>query len=223
MRDKVAYSIAMLGAVVMVRNLYLIFMVAPDEASQGMIYRLLYFHVPAWWTAFFAVGLSGVFSLLYLLKMDLRYDSVAASVTEVAVVFLVMGITLGSIWGRIIWGIWWAWDPRLTSALICVLLYSGYLMLRRSIDEPSRRARVSAVFSLFAFLDVPVVWFSIRWWRTQHPQPMQLPTEMWHVLLWNWLGLALLTTALTLIRFDQEEAEHKVRSLRRHSEIFFGA
>jgi len=223
MRDKVVYSVAMLGAVVMVRNLYVIFMIAPDEASQGMIYRLLYFHVPAWWTAFLAVGLSGVFSLLYLLNVDLRYDSLAASVTEVAVVFLVMGITLGSIWGRIIWGIWWAWDPRLTSALICVLLYSGYLMLRRSIDEPTRRARISAVFSLFAFLDVPIVWFSIRWWRTQHPQPMQLPTEMWHILLWNWLGLALLTTALTLIRLDQEEAERKIRSLRRHSEIFLGA
>jgi ABC-type transport system involved in cytochrome c biogenesis permease subunit len=91
MREKVAYSVAMLGAVVMVRILYLIFMVAPDEASQGMIYRLLYFHVPAWWTAFLAVDLSGVFSSLYLLKGDLRYDAIAASVTEVAVVFLVMG------------------------------------------------------------------------------------------------------------------------------------
>jgi len=222
MREKFVYSIAMLGAVVMVRNLYLIFMVAPDEASQGMIYRLLFFHVPAWWTAFLAVGLSGVFSLLYLLKKDLRYDAVAASVTEVAVVFLVMGITLGSIWARIIWGIWWAWDPRLTSALVCVLLYAGYLMLRRSIDEPTRRGRISAVFSLFAFLDVPIVWFSIRWWRTQHPQPMQLPTQMWHVLLWNWLGLLLLTTGLTLIRFDQEEAERKVRSFRYASEMFVG-
>jgi len=212
----------MLGVLVMVRNLYLIFMVAPDEAAQGMIYRLLYFHVSAWWTAFLAVGLSGVFSLVYLLKRDLRYDAVAASVTEVAVVFLVMGITLGSIWGRIIWGIWWAWDPRLTSAMICVLLYSGYLMLRRSIDEPIRRARISAVFSLFAFFDVPIVWFSIRWWRTQHPQPMQLPTQMWRVLLWNWLGLLLLTTALMLIRLDEEEAERKVRSLRHTSEIFVG-
>ena len=218
MRDKVAYSAAIAGAIVMVRNLHLIFMVAPDEASQGMIYRLLYFHVPAWWTAFVAVALSGVFSMLYLIKNNLRYDSIAASVTEVAVAFLIMGITLGSIWGRIIWGIWWTWDPRLTSALICVLLYSGYLMLRRSMDEPTQRARISAVFSLFAFLDVPIVWFSIRWWRTQHPQPMQLPTQMWHVLLWNWLGLALLTGVLTLIRLDQEEGERRVRSLRCQSE-----
>jgi heme exporter protein C len=221
-QERIGYSIALLGAIVMVRNLYLIFMVAPDEASQGMIYRLLYFHVPAWWTAFLAVGLSGVLSVLYLLKGDLRYDALSASVTEVAVVFLVMGITLGSIWGRIIWGIWWAWDPRLTSALICVLLYSGYLMLRRSIDEPTRRARIAAVFSLFAFLDVPIVWFSIRWWRTQHPQPMQLPAQMWRIFLWNWFGFVLLTTALTVIRLDQEEAERRVRSLRRFSGMLAG-
>ena len=222
MRDKVAYSLVTLAAAVMAWNLYLIFMVVPDEASQGMIYRLLYFHVPAWWTAFLAVALSGVFSALYLIKKDLRYDAIAVSVTEVAVVFLIMGITLGSIWARIIWGIWWAWDARLTSALICVLLYSGYLMLRRSIEEPAQRARISAVFSLFAFIDVPIVWFSIRWWRTQHPQPMQLAPEMWRALLWNWLGFALLTAALILIRLNQEEWERSVRSMRRVAESSFG-
>ena len=215
MRDNVVYSLIALAAVVLLRNVYLIFMVVPDEAAQGMIYRLLYFHVPAWWTAFPAVALSGVFSALYLLRKNLRYDAMAVSVTEVAVVFLAMGITLGSIWGRIIWGVWWAWDARLTSALICVLLYSGYLLLRRSIEEPTQRARISAVFSLFAFIDIPIVWFSIRWWRTQHPQPMQLPPEMWHALLWNWLGMALLTAALALIRLDQEEAERKLLSMRR--------
>ncbi|MGA7237002.1 MAG: cytochrome c biogenesis protein CcsA [Bryobacteraceae bacterium] len=222
MRDKVAYTLVALAAAIMVRNLYLIFMVVPDEASQGMIYRLLYFHVPAWWTAFLAVTLSGVFSVLYLIKKDLRYDAIAASTTEVAVAFLAMGITLGSIWGRIIWGIWWTWDARLTSALICVLLYSGYLMLRRSIAEPMQRARLSAVFSVFAFLDVPIVWFSIRWWRTQHPEPMHLPPEMWRALLWNWLGFILLTSALILVRLDQEEADRRIRSMRRVAEISFG-
>lgn len=222
MRDKVVYSLVTLAAVIMVRNVYLIFMVVPDEASQGMIYRLLYFHVPAWWTAFLAVALSGVFSALYLIKKHLRYDAIAVSVTEVAVVFLIMGITLGSIWGRIIWGIWWTWDARLTSALICVLLYSGYLLLRRSMEEPAQRARISAVFSLFAFIDVPIVWFSIRWWRTQHPQPMQLAPEMWNALLWNWLGFALLAAVLTLIRLDQEQGERRLQSMRRSTEISFG-
>jgi heme exporter protein C len=222
MRDKIAHLLVILAAVVLVRNLYLIFMVMPDEASQGMIYRLLYFHVPAWWTAFLAVALSGLSSATYLITRNLRYDAFAVSLTEVAVVFLIMGLALGSIWARIIWGIWWTWDARLTSALICVLLYSGYLMLRRAIEEPTQRARISAVYSLFAFIDVPIVWFSIRWWRTQHPQPMDLPPEMWRTLLWNWLGMALLTAALTLVRFDQEVAERKIRSMRHFEPIAYG-
>jgi heme exporter protein C len=104
MRDKLACTAVTLAA--LVRNLYLIFMLLPDEASQGMIYRLLYFHVPAWWTAFLAVALSAVFSVLYLARRNLAFDAAALAVTEVAVVFLVMGITLGSIWDRIIWGVW---------------------------------------------------------------------------------------------------------------------
>jgi heme exporter protein C len=222
MRDKLVYALAGLGAAVLLRNLYLIFMVVPDEAAQGMIYRLLYFHVPAWWTAFIGVTLSAVFSALYLARKNLRFDAIAASATEVSVVFLTMGITLGSIWGRIIWGVWWAWDARLTSALICVLLYVGYLLLRRSIEEPIERARTSAIFSLFAFVDIPIVWFSIRWWRTQHPQPMELSTEMWHTLLWNWLGMGLLTVALTLIRLDQEEMARKLRALRQVEVVYGG-
>jgi heme exporter protein C len=87
-------------------------------------------------------------------------------------------------------------------------------VLRHSVNDPERRARAAAVYSLFAFLDVPIVWFSIRWWRTQHPQPMQLPPEMWRAFLWNWLGMALLTAALTLIRIDQEEIDRKLASLR---------
>jgi heme exporter protein C len=213
MRDRAAYCVAVLAGALMIRNLYAIFMIVPDEASQGMIYRLLYFHVPAWWTAFPAAGLSGLFSVAYLATSDIRYDALAAAVTEIAVVFLFVGITLGSIWARIIWGVWWAWDARLTSALICVLLYSGYLILRQGVEEPRRRARLSAVFSLFALADIPIVWFSIRWWRTQHPQPMQLPPEMWNALLWNWLEMALLAVVLAFIRIGQEEAGRRLHAL----------
>jgi heme exporter protein C len=86
----------------------------------------------------------------------------------VGLVFLLAGITLGSIWGRVAWGIWGTWDARLTSALICVLLYSAYLVVRNNIDDLTQRARIAAVLSLFAFCDVPIVWYSISWWRTQH-------------------------------------------------------
>jgi heme exporter protein C len=221
-RDKVTYTVAVLGTALLIRNLYAMFLVAPDEAAQGAIYRLLYFHVPAWWTAFLAVGVSAVASAMYLVTKNLRYDALAVAVTEVALTFLIMGMVLGSIWGRIIWGIWWTWDARLTSAFICVLLYAGYVMLRGTIEEPSQRARISAVFSLFAFSDVPIVWFSIRWWRTQHPQPMQLPPDMMTLFLLNWLAMMLLAGALSLIRLDQEEMLRKVRALRQKRQAVFG-
>jgi heme exporter protein C len=132
----------------------------------------------------------------------------------VGLVFLLVGITLGSIWGRVAWGIWWTWDARLTSALICVLLYSAYLVVRNNIDDLTQRARIAAVFSLFAFCDVPIVWYSIRWWRTQHPQPMELPPDMMSVLLQNWLAICLLVIAFVIVRFEQEQAGRKIASLR---------
>ncbi len=96
-----------------------------------------------------------------------------------------------------------------------MLLYSGYLVLRNSIDDPTQRARISAVFNLFAFVDVPIVWYSIRWFRTQHPQPMDLPGDMWRALLWNWLTLILLMIVFILLRLRQEEMRRDVDGLRR--------
>jgi heme exporter protein C len=198
----------------LVWNLRTIFFVLPDEASQGPVYRILFFHVPAWWTAFLAVTLAVIFSVIYLVTRRLKWDALAVAFTEVAVVFLLTGLLLGSIWGRVAWGIWWTWDARLTSSLICVVLYASYLSLRSSIDEPNRRAALAAVFNLFAFSDVPIVWYSIRWWRTQHPQPMELEPAMYAVLLSNWLALILLATALILVRIDQEHLSRGIEALR---------
>lgn len=214
MGTRVAYCCALLGALLLVRNLQTMFLGLPDEISQGAIYRLLFFHVPAWWSAFLAVGVSFLASLAYIATKKLKWDAIAVASTEVGLVFLITGLTLGSIWGRIIWGIWWTWDPRLTSSLALVLLYASYLALRRSIDEPTMRARISGVYSLFCFCDVPIVWFSIRWWRTQHPPPMDLPPDMMKTLLLNWLAMLLLTTALILIRLGQEEALRQLAAMR---------
>ncbi len=111
-------------------------------------------------------------SILFLVTKNFKFDALAVAVTEVGLAFLAGNLITGSIWGRVAWGIWWAWDARLTSALVCWLLYAGYLMLRQAIEEPTQRATFAAVFSIFAFIDVPIVIFSIKWWRTQHPQPV---------------------------------------------------
>src|SRR5438876_1688348 len=215
MREKLMYFLGAVVAILFVRNLYVILTVLPDEANQGAMYRIMFFHIPSWWTAGLALMLSAGTSIAYLRTGKLKYDTISVSVTEVAVVFLFIGLTTGMIWARIIWGIWWTWDARLTSAFVCVLLYGGYLILRNGIAEPTQRAKISAAFNLFAFADVPIVWYSIRFWRTQHPQPMTLPPEMWSALLWNWLTLILLMTIFILLRLRQEEARRDIDGLRR--------
>ena len=120
----------------------------------------------------------------------------------------------GSIWGRIIWGIWWTWDARLTSALVCWLLYAGYLMLRHAIEEPTQRATFAAVFTIFAFIDVPIVIFSIKWLRTQHPQPVfwgggSLPPDWTAIFGWNVLAMMLIGVVFTAVRLRQEESSAK--------------
>jgi len=215
MREKLMYFLGAVVAILFVRNLYVILNVLPDEANQGAMYRIMFFHIPSWWTAGLALMLSAGTSVAYLRTGKLKYDTISVSVTEVAVVFLFIGLTTGMIWARIIWGIWWTWDARLTSAFVCVLLYGGYLILRNGIADPTQRAKISAAFNLFAFADVPIVWYSIRFWRTQHPQPMTLPPDMWSALLWNWLTLILLMTIFILLRLRQEEARRDIDGLRR--------
>jgi heme exporter protein C len=117
--------------------------------------------------------------------------------------------------------VWWAWDPRLTSALICWILYAGYLILRQSLEEPTQRATFAAVYSIFAFTDVPIVYFSIRWWRTIHPQPVffskngSFPADWTFTLVLNIVALFLLYAVLTMVRLRQENTQREIDYLRR--------
>jgi heme exporter protein C len=222
MREKLIYGLGVIAAVLLARDLYSIFMQLPDEASQGMIYRIIFFHVPAAITAMLCSAVACISSVLFLLTKSFKYDAVAVASTEVGLAFLAANLVTGSIWGRIIWGIWWTWDARLTSALVCWLLYAGYLMLRRAIEEPTSRARIAAVFNIFAFVDVPIVIFSIKWWRTQHPQPVfwgggSIDPAMYTTALLNLIALILLGIILTLIRLRQEEVQREIDSMRRYA------
>jgi heme exporter protein C len=223
MREKVTIALVVAAALLLAYNLYHIFLVLPDEAMQGPIYRIIFFHVPAAITGMIGYFAALVLSILYLSSGNFRYDSLAASVVEVSVVFSVLNIVTGSIWARIIWGIWWTWDYRLTSALVCVLIFSGYLMLRRAIDEPTQRARLSAALAIFGCIDVVIVWKSIEWFRTQHPGPVlsirtgggNIDPAMEHMLYWNFLAILMIATALVLIRTRQEATAREIDSLRR--------
>jgi heme exporter protein C len=220
MREKLIYALGLIAAVVLARNLYYIFMVHPDEADQGMIFRIIFFHVPAAMTAMLFAFVAGVSSAAFLVTKNFKWDSLAVSITEVGLAFLAVNLITGSIWARIIWGIWWTWDARLTSALILWVVYASYLMLRHAIDEPSTRARIAAVFNILAFTDVPIVWFSIKWWRTQHPQPVlwgggTMDPNYKLTLYLNLLAILCLGVILTMIRHRQEETQREIYSLRR--------
>jgi heme exporter protein C len=220
MRDKILYGLGALAVLLIARNIYVIANF-PPEAAQGAIFKIIFFHVPAAMTAMTCSAVALVASVLFLATKNFKYDALAVAVTEVGLAFLAANLVTGSIWGRVIWGIWWTWDARLTSALVCWLLYAGYLMLRHAIEEPTQRATFAAVFSIFAFIDVPIVIFSIRWWRTQHPSPVffsstgSFPHDWSMVMLWNLLALMMLGSVMVAIRLRQEQSQREIDYLRR--------
>jgi len=209
------FGMLALAGILFVRNLYVI-SVLPDEVNQGQIFRIIFFHVPAAIAAMTGSAVALVASVLFLVKKDFFYDSLAVAVTEVGLAFLAVNLVTGSIWARVIWGVWWAWDPRLTSALVCWVLYAGYLILRQALEEPTQRATFAAVYSIFAFTDVPIVYFSIRWWRTIHPQPVffsqngSFPADWSAALRVNMLALFLFYAVLTMIRLRHEQALREI-------------
>ena len=221
MRQIYIYVAGLAAALLLAFNLYTMFLL-PDELNQGAIYRIIYFHVPSALTALLGFFIAMLASAGYLWKKDLRYDAVASTTIEVSLVFATIVLVTGSIWARIIWGIWWTWDARLTSMFVCWLLYAGYLMLRRAIDDPTQRARLSAVLSIFAFTDVIIVWKSIEWWRTQHPGPVLsirngggMAQGMEAPIYLNLLALVLLASMLVLVRMRQEGMRREIDALRR--------
>ena len=224
MRDKVIYILCIAAACLLAYDIYHI-VGLPNEKSQGAAFKIIFFHVPVAMTALTGSGVALIASVLFLITRNFVFDALAVAVTEVGLAFLAANLITGSIWGRVIWGVWWAWDARLTSALICWVLYASYLMLRRSIDDPTQRATFAAVFSIFCFIDVPIVIFSIKWWRTQHPQPVfwgggSFPAD-WAVFFWlNVLAMLLLGSALTLLRLRDEETQREIESLRRMAHAF---
>jgi heme exporter protein C len=221
MREKLMYVLAAAAGALLTWNLYKICFVLPHTANVAA-YQIVYFHVPAAFTAlsgfFVALAASG----LYLATGNFKYDEFAAAVTEVALAFATVNLITGSIWARYAWGIWWTWDARLTSMLTCWLIYAGYMILRRSIEEPTQRARLSAVLSILGCVDVGFVYKSIEWFRTQHPSPVLsirdgggMGPGMEAPIYWNFLGLACLSAILIIVRMRQEETSREIDSLRR--------
>ncbi|MBI2916973.1 MAG: cytochrome c biogenesis protein CcsA [Chloroflexi bacterium] len=155
----------------MVAALYLAFLYAPTEAMMGDVQRIFYFHVPMAWVAFLAFGVVFAGSVLYLWKGEERWDRLAYAAAHLGVIFTSLNVVTGILWAKPIWGTWWVWDPRLTTTTVLWIIYIAYLVVHNAA-ETGRGSHFAAVFGIVGFVDVPVVYMSIRWWRTMHPAPV---------------------------------------------------
>ena len=194
----------------------------PREIRQGLAQKIFYLHAPAAWAALLSFSLVGIVSVLYLWLQDSRLDLFAASAVEVGLVFSVVMLTTGPIWGKPVWGTWWTWDPRLTLTLLLFLIFVGYLALRAALSDASERARFSAVVGIMGLLLVPFVHLSVYLFRTMHPTPIvlkpskpSLPPEMLRTLLLSFgvatllcLGFLLVRYGLALRAHAKEEAQN---------------
>lgn len=168
---------------------------SPADADMGHLQKIMYVHVPAAWMTFICFFVVLVFSLRYLWRRNETDDLLASSAAEVGAVFNGLTLALGMIWGRPTWGVWWAWDARLTSTLVLFLIFIGYLALRAFVDDAGQRARWSAAVGVIGAINVPIVYMSVTWWRTLH-QPPSSPSTLDPAYT---LGLRLNAIAMLLV------------------------
>ena len=194
--------------------LYEALIAAPTERTMGDVQRIFYYHVPSAWTAFLLFLINFIASVVFLIRRDSGSDVLALVSAEVGVVFCTVVLVTGPIWARPVWGIWWTWDLRLTLTLVLWLIYVSYLVLRR-FSTSSQTAVLAAVLGVFGALDVPLVYFSIWFFRTQHPSPVignggSLDPRMAHVLLINWAAFLCLAWLMCWTRYRLEVLKREV-------------
>jgi heme exporter protein C len=207
------FTLALLGF-----STYEALFVAPTEQTMGDVQRIFYYHVPSAWVAGVCFFVNFAASIAYILRRGSAADAMAAASAEVGVVFCTIVLITGPIWARPVWGIWWTWDARLTTTLVLWLIYVSYLILRR-FAAGSQTQLLAAVLGIFGFVDVPIVYMSIRWFRTQHPSPVMgrgessgLDPAMAHVFLWNLLAFTCVGIILIVARYRLQLMENEVEA-----------
>ncbi|HEY2859565.1 MAG TPA: cytochrome c biogenesis protein CcsA [Terracidiphilus sp.] len=226
MKKLVISLYAVVVVALMIWGFYQAIYVAPSDAMQGEIFRIIFYHVPSASVAFvfFAISLLGSIGYLtWRRSQPLRAqmsDAWALAGAEVGVVFCTVVLITGPIWGRRAWGIWWTWDARLTTTLVLWLIYVSYLLLRRFAAGPQVQT-LAAVLGIFGALDVPIVYMSNRWWRTQHPAPVfgggdgsgmdksMLDPFLWNMLAWFAWGVLILALRYNVERKHQKNASRE--------------
>lgn len=199
---------------------------APLDVNQGSLVRLMFVHVPDAWLSYLAYGGTGLFGLLYLLRRERRWDRLALASAEIGLLFTIATIVGGMLWAKPTWGAYWVWDARLTTTALSIVVYGGYLLIRSLIDDPERRARISAVIGIVGTLYVPINYMAVEWWRGVHQtQTLKLLGKIQWDAAPVYLGALMLSTfAFTLLYFyllrlrgilaAREEAREELELLR---------
>ena len=215
--------------------------VSPADVVQGQAVRMLYLHVPSIWIAYGAFVLTSLSSALFLVRSRRRhdggrhYDRLAGSAAEVGVVFTGITLATGMLWGRVTWGTYWQWDARLTTTVLLFVTYLGYLALRRLPADPRTRGRRAAVMALISFVNVPIVHFSVDWWRTLHQKASlsvgrrpEITGEMYWTLLYSTLAVTIVAIWLIVHRYrvirleemrDEEALEALIASRLKEDDV----
>jgi heme exporter protein C len=214
-------ALAVLGLLGLVLVYWLSFFWVSTEVSQGIAQRIFYVHVPAAWTSFLAFGIAAFTSGMYLWLRDERLDRAALAAAEGGMVFATIMLITGPLWGKIAWGTYWTWDPRLTSTLLLWFIFLGYFMVRSGTENPEKGKRFAAVVAIIGALDIPFIHLSVGWFRTLHPDPVvlkperpTLPADMLTLLLVSFAVFTMLFMGLFLLRYALENlrAEAQARS-----------
>jgi heme exporter protein C len=214
--------LAVITGVMMLVDLYFIFMVAPTDAVLGHVQRVFYFHVPIAIMSFLAFFVVFIASLMYLFKRSPKWDAFAHASAEVGVVFVTLALISGIIWARPVWNTWWTWEPRLTTTLILWLIYVAYLMVRSYAPTQSKGAIYAAVVGIIGFVDVPIVYYSVVWWRSIHPSPVvgpfaksdSLDSTMALVLLYSFITFVFFFAYMVMERMELRTTEEALGRIR---------
>jgi heme exporter protein C len=216
-----AAVLAVLAAVGVLYAFWMIFFWVPTERTMGVVQRIFYVHVPSAWIAFFAFFIVAGCSAMYLWLKDDRLDAIAVAAAELGVIFTTIVLVTGPLWGKIAWGTWWVWEPRLTLTLILWFIYVGYFMLRNATENPERGKRYAAILGIIGALDIPLIHVSVNWFRSQHPEAVILrpdgpsaDPEIVQTLLVSLGAFTLAFLAMLLLRYVVERQSRAVEQHR---------
>ena len=218
--------LAMIGLVWLGAVYWMSFFWVSTEVTQGIAQRIMYVHVPAAWTSFLAFGLAALFSGVYLWLRDERLDRAAVSAAEGGMVFATIMLITGPLWGKIAWGTYWTWEPRLTLTLLLWFIFLGYFLVRSSTENPERGKRHAAVVAIIGALDIPFIHLSVIWFRSLHPEPVvikaegpTLPGDMLTTLLMSFGAFTVLFLGLFLLRYSFENLRSELDTRSRHASV----